>query len=230
MKCSLALASVALLCLALPASSQSVRASTKKVTGGQKGKTKTTVLMPTVSGSSAVVSFANRSLRADAAKVQAAFQKDAAQSLAGYGKDLPGPFELYLEPTFTLLSPNWVCGYWTIYQFTGGAHGMTTFASFNYTLVNGKPKNAGLADLFANAASAASDLTAVLTQKLFQNPNATFIADGTSKVDAGTTPFAMTKTGMTFLFEPYICGPYSAGTFKVPVAFGEIQATMKLRP
>lgn len=209
---------------------QSVRASTTKQTSSLKGKWKTTILMPTVSGRSTVVQFANGQLKRDANAVLASFKKAAQESLKGLPKDMAGTLELYLEPTFTLLSPNWVCGYWTVYEFMGGAHGMTTFRSFNYGLVGGKAKNAGLGDLFTNATSAAGDLTQVVTQKLLANPNATFIADGSSKVDASKTPFSATKTGLTFLFEPYICGPYAAGTFKVPVAWSEIQATVRLQP
>ncbi|HRI42577.1 MAG TPA: DUF4163 domain-containing protein [Fimbriimonadaceae bacterium] len=209
---------------------QSVKTTTAKQTSTVKGKWKTTVVMPSVSGRSAVIQFANAQLKKDANSVLASFKQAAQESFKDLPKDMAGTLELYLEPTFTLLNPNWVCGYWTVYEFMGGAHGMTTFRSFNYGQVGGKPKNAGLGDLFANKVSAAGDLTQVLTQKLLANKDAAFIADGSSKIDAGKTPFAATKSGLTFLFEPYVCGPYSAGTFKVPVAWKEIQAPARLQP
>ena len=42
-------------------------------------------------------------------------------------------------------------------------------------------------------------------------------------------PFTLTKTGLLFLLEPYIAGPYSEGTFKVPLAYKEIPAPFKLK-
>lgn len=221
---------VALAALLCGAHAQPVKATTAKQVSTVKGKWKTTIFMPTVSGRSTVVQFANGQLKRDATGMSNAFKKSAQESLASLPKDMAGNLEFYLEPTFTLLTPNWVCGYWTIYEFMGGAHGMTTFRAFNYGMVGGKPKNAGLGDLFANKVSAAGDLTQVLTQKLLANPDATFIADGSSKVDAATAPFCATKSGLLFLFEPYICGPYAAGTFKVPIAWKEIQAPIKLQP
>lgn len=221
----LALCSFAVLAVST-AYAQKVTTSVQK--GGVKNKWKTSITMPRVSGGSALANYANGQFKASSAGFLASFKKQINETFKE-GFDLPGPLELDAQPTFTLVSPNWITGYWTVYSFMGGAHGATGFVAFNYTMVGGKPKNAGLSDIFVNAKSASDDLTQLLTQKLLANPNALFIHDGTNKVAAEELPFTVTKTGLLFLIEPYIAGPYSEGTFKVPLAYKEIQAPFKLK-
>ena len=122
---SLALA--ACLLAALAATAQAVRSKIVKTTTSQKGKWTATVYQPSISGSSTVVQYANKSLKLVAAGQLALFKKSVAETLKGLDRDMPGPLEFQIQPTFTLLSQNWVCGYWTLYEFMGGAHGMTSF-------------------------------------------------------------------------------------------------------
>lgn len=209
------------------ASGQSV--STTKVKGGVKGKWTSSIVMPRVSGSGSLAAFANADLKKQAASMLAAFKSEANETLKG-GFKMAGLLEFDLQPTFTLVSSTWITGYWTTYAFYGGAHGMTGFVSFNYALIGGKARNARPTDLFSDPKSTFDDLDKILTQKLLANPNALFIKDGTSTVESDKLPFVVGKSSLLFLFEPYIAGPYSEGTFKVPVKYSEMLVKPKLRP
>ncbi len=115
----------------------------------------------------------------------------------------------------TLVSYNF-----TVYTFTGGAHGMTTFQSFVFDLANEKVLT--LADLFQPGidplAVIAPVAQQVVTEQLSEMTDADWIAQGTAPDPANYQDWVVTPDALVFFFEPYQVVAYAAGpqTVRIP--------------
>lgn len=133
------------------------------------------------------------------------------------------PFAYDAKATVSLERPGLITGYFTRYENLGGAHPMTYYHGFNVGLVNGRPKVLALSDLFRPGEDARNVAAAHVRAKLAGDARAVFLNDPDSNPsDADlTASWVLTPSSITFLLQPYIAGPYAAGSFFVKIPFRE---------
>lgn len=132
------------------------------------------------------------------------------------------PWELWIEyETFqhgeSLLSYNF-----TIYEFTGGAHGNTTFQSFVFDLDHERVID--LSDLFdeAGLADVATMAREQLQTQLGGMVDAKWLAEGTAPTLENYQSFVLTPDSLIFYFPPYQVAPYAAGKQTVTIPLDEL--------
>ncbi len=121
------------------------------------------------------------------------------------------PYELIVTDTVYLSNRNIVSVLYSIYSFTGGAHGMTTFIGYNYDIPNMKIITAK--EIFRPEATAEINK---LLSGYFKDPYNCFMSKPTLE-QASAVNFAFES--VIFTYEQYILGPYACGpaTVTVPV-------------
>lgn len=133
------------------------------------------------------------------------------------------PFAYDAKTTVSIEKPGLVTGYVTRYENLGGAHPMTYFHGFNIGVVNGKPKVLKLTDLFRAGEDAKNVAAAHVRAKLSGDSRAIFLNDPDSNPSDSelTSSWVLTPSGVTFLLQPYIAGPYAAGSIFVKIPYAE---------
>jgi hypothetical protein len=133
------------------------------------------------------------------------------------------PFAYDAKTTVSIERPGLVTGYITRYENTGGAHPMTYYQGFNVGMVKGRAKDLALGDLFRADEDARNVAAAHIRAKLANDPRAVYLggADSNPSDAELTSAWVLTPSGVTFLLQPYIAGPYAAGSFFVKVPFAE---------
>lgn len=157
--------------------------------------------VPVLPGSSALVRFANRDLRESMTKEFRTFSRDFTQQIKDLGKPVANLF-YEATPKFSTTSPTLISGHVLRFWFSGGAHPNTQIRTFNYAMVNGKPKSLTLADV----------LRPGVTPDSFVERHLLAAAMVTNIDRNYWNSFVIEEKGMTWLFEPYAIGPYSEGT------------------
>ena len=113
----------------------------------------------------------------------------------------------------------------TIYEYTGGAHGNTTLATFTFNLTDDTV--IPLSDLFADGLD--SGLAAIAPMAAEQVNSS--VADYTDSnwVETGTAPtadnyanFALSNDTLYFYFPPYQVAAYVVGTFTVKIPLSDV--------
>ena len=148
-------------------------------------------------------------------------------------KDLPELRGLGSVATYDLLANSFVSlertdlisGYLDIYQYTGGAHGNSSFQVINVGMFNGHPREIRLDDLFINGMDGQRELAMAVWSELTMNPNADWVKDGFTSFNELTkvvNNFVLTANGFKVLIEPYVVGPYAAGRFFVDVPYNQV--------
>lgn len=134
------------------------------------------------------------------------------------------PYELHATSTVTMHTMRLISCYFTVYMYTGGAHGNTAFVPFNFGILRGKVTPLKLADLFKPDFNYREVLNDLLMSKLSHDDRAAWVQEGSVSRVTNTQMerFVILPDGILFLFEPYEMGPYAVGTFKVKVGFEEI--------
>lgn len=121
------------------------------------------------------------------------------------------PYELMVGDTVYLSNKNIVSVLYTIYTFTGGAHGMTQFVGYNYDMVQMKELTAK--EIFKPEATA--EINKLLAE-YFKDPDNCFMSKPTlEQVSAVNLAFE----SVIFTYEQYILGAYACGpaTVTVPI-------------
>lgn len=103
----------------------------------------------------------------------------------------------------------------TVYTFTGGAHGMTDFYTFNYDLKNQKMLASG--DIVDHSHPEVIDQ---LLKSHFSNPENCFTTDPTL---GEVAVINFTPMAICFTYAPYILGPYACGAAEVTVPRSELK-------
>jgi hypothetical protein len=131
------------------------------------------------------------------------------------------------QPTISINRPNLISLYFTTDTFSGGAHGMTTFEPYTFAMVEGKPQRIFSKDIFTG--NYQSVLSVEVLGQLMKDARAAWVDDGSVRE---LTPdlidqFVVTPSGVTYLFQPYVMGPYAVGTFQVKVPAPNLQGILK---
>lgn len=112
------------------------------------------------------------------------------------------------------------------YEFTGGAHGLTTFNFLNFSTQNGdllSINNVFKNDELIEMNKLADDKFRVANGL---EPNQSYIESGffikTQTLELNNN-FAISDTGITFIFNPYEIAPYSEGHILIHFTFDEVE-------
>ena len=133
-----------------------------------------------------------------------------------------GPFELYITDSVFMATGKFISLRLLVYEFTGGAHGMTNFYAFNYDMQNGKflnPDeiidykqadliNKGLAKNFINRDSCFSDIPTLIN---------------------GFTALNVSPEAVCFTYPQYSLGAYACGVAQVSVPDPELKGILKVQ-
>ncbi|RXK80659.1 DUF3298/DUF4163 domain-containing protein [Chlorobaculum sp. 24CR] len=119
------------------------------------------------------------------------------------------------------------------YAFTGGAHGMTVAQYLVFETATGK--QLGLTDIFAPGFEATLDK---LIERRFRQMRGLSETEPLNSEKGGlfedkiahNDNFAITGSGLRFLYNQYEIAPYSAGQITVDLSFDELQAILKPLP
>lgn len=137
--------------------------------------------------------------------------------------------ELDINYSSSLFPPSFVSYKFDSYQFTGGAHGMTTVTTLNFDL--SKKKLLQLSDLFARKAAVAESLSVIsrseLRDILGDMLNEEMLENGTSKNLANFSRFMLAPRDLVIFFEPYAVAPYAAGVQVVSIPLTRLGTLLK---
>lgn len=125
---------------------------------------------------------------------------------------------------YTMNNAAIVSGMVSTYEYTGGAHGNTTYIMRTFAMHNGKPVRVTFDDIFKARASARPAVDQLVIGKLMKNPAATWVYEGQTKnlVKSQFEAFVVRREGLEFVFAPYEMGPYSSGTITVLCKWSEL--------
>ena len=145
------------------------------------------------------------------------------QPMVDYGLfPSPGPLVLDIDYELFGFSPSVAGIKFTVYEYTGGAHGMTTFQTLTFDLDAGRLLT--LNDLFAPGTDPLVTIAPLvqvsLAASLGDMSDADWIAQGAGPDPTNYQDWVLTPDALTFLFEPYQVAAYAAGpqTVSIPLA------------
>lgn len=179
-----------------------------------------------------VAALADRTLSGLVGSEMRAFLRQARKETPNPGYPM-APWGYGADTVASLARPDLVSAYVETYDFRGGAHGMTTYIGVNVGLVSGQATVLRLEDLFRPGVPARALAVDAVKERLRATPRAAWFQPG---VDPAYLPsdadlikdFVITPSGITFLIEPYVAGPYAVGSFFVKVPFAAFSG--KLNP
>lgn len=109
----------------------------------------------------------------------------------------------------------------TMYEFTGGAHGLTNIKTFNYDLKTGKQLN--LEDLFKLNSNYKDIINTHIEKKIKENPTIYFgVANNEFKGIRDNQEYYMSEEGIVIYFSLYEIAPYSTGIPMFTITWDEI--------
>ncbi|MBP3906402.1 MAG: DUF3298 domain-containing protein, partial [Peptostreptococcaceae bacterium] len=108
----------------------------------------------------------------------------------------------------------------TMYEFTGGAHGLTNIKNFNYDLVTGKELK--LEDLFKANSNYKEFINKHIEEEIVKQPEIYFQGqDGFSSIK-DNQDFYISDEGIVIYFSLYDIAPYSSGIPMFTITWDEI--------
>lgn len=108
----------------------------------------------------------------------------------------------------------------TLYQFTGGAHGLTSINSYNYDLDKGKEIQ--LQDLFKENTKYKEVINKQIQQEIDKNKGIYFNGENGFKGISDNQKFYITDKGIVIYFTLYEIAPYSTGIPTFTITWDEI--------
>lgn len=134
------------------------------------------------------------------------------------------PFQAQTVYQVHTLNPDLLSLTMDMYQYTGGAHGMTVRKSFNYNLKTGKML--GYQDLFKACVNYKEVIVHHVRDQIIKNPNVYFKeAMETVKGFTDEQPFYITPKGIVVVYGLYEIAPYAAGIQEFLVPFSAFQCS-----
>lgn len=138
----------------------------------------------------------------------------------GESEEMPAfNYQMYIRDSVFMADRELISVRLAVYTFTGGAHGMTDFYSFNYRVKDRAFLEPGqIVDLKHTAEFDR------LLQKNFKNPEKCFTEIPTLK--AGYTAFNISPEAVCFTYPQYVLGPYSCGPAEVYIPRTELKSLL----
>ena len=113
----------------------------------------------------------------------------------------------------------------THYEYTGGAHGNTTFFNANYWIRRGKIEQVRLSQLFKPMYLWQEQIDQLIRREL-RAQEALWLKDvklDPKRKDLLGAAFTFSEKGLEFHYHPYVVGPYTQGSFHVLLPMAEIR-------
>lgn len=161
-----------------------------------------------------------------------AARRDFVNSFIEYGLEYSAVvnWEMNIGYTEYQYSEDIVSIQFSIYDFTGGAHGNIRFETFTFDLANQQVLN--FEDLFQDEfdplVSIAPIVQTDLETQLGDMTDSQWITDGTGSNANNYRNFAITEDSLIFFFPPYQVAAYAAGPQSVEIPLADLQAILVL--
>jgi hypothetical protein len=112
-----------------------------------------------------------------------------------------------------------------VYQYTGGAHGNTFFATFIFDLET--ERVLGFDDLFLAGINPLETIYPIVQASLEEQladyePDLAWIAEGTGMNPDNYQNFVVSEDALIFFFPPYQVGPYALGPQQVSISLADL--------
>lgn len=188
------------------------------------GRWKVDLAYPVFNGSDALSKFATQMCTNEIHEAKG-FVKESTEFQKGQPKpEEPYPFTEKFK--VVLERPDLIVVDFSADIYLGGAHGSQADRFYCFGYVHGQPKRLKLQDLFKSGVDARQIMSKIVVEHLKKNQDAAWIQDGTVKdlSAMNAEQFGITKTGISFLFNPYEMGPYSSGSIGTLVSWSEIRS------
>lgn len=128
-------------------------------------------------------------------------------------------YELYIDYKLTYNKNNIISIPMNIYEFTGGAHGMTYLNSYNYNLINGKKLK--LSDIFKENIDYKKIIDNYIKYVIKKNPDIYFQGNNGFKGIKEEQSFYIEDDGIVIYFDLYEIAPYYVGIPKFKIKYDE---------
>ena len=128
-------------------------------------------------------------------------------------------YELYIDYKLTYNKNNIISIPMNIYEFTGGAHGMTYLNSYNYNLINGKKLK--LSDIFKENIDYKKIIDNYIKYVIKKNPDIYFQGNNGFKGIKEEQSFYIEDDGIVIYFDLYEIAPYYVGIPNFKIKYDE---------
>lgn len=113
----------------------------------------------------------------------------------------------------------------TYYQYTGGAHGLTTKISYNYDLKTGEKLN--LNNLFKEGFNYNDIIDKLIREEIAKEPSIYFDNGGLFKGVNEKQAYYLNRDGIIIYFQQYEIAPYSSGIREFKIPYGALKEGLK---
>ena len=128
-------------------------------------------------------------------------------------------YELYIDYKLTYNKNNVISIPMNVYEFTGGAHGMTYLNSYNYNLINGKKLK--LSDIFKENIDYKNIIDNYIKYVIKKNPDIYFQGNNGFKGIKEEQSFYIEDDGIVIYFDLYEIAPYYVGIPNFKIKYDE---------
>ena len=156
-------------------------------------------------------------------------KSDFIDSLKGDFYPVPAPYELDVTYATANHSASVVSLIFTVYQYTGGAHGSTTITTYTFDTANNRLIT--LDDLFTNTTDAltlvAPMAQAAIAKNLGDMNQPDMLQAGTAVDPQNYAAFSLDADSITFYFQQYQVAPYVAGIQQVSIPLAQLSSVLQ---
>ncbi len=188
----------------------------------KRGKIEAEMKLGRVPGSSPLANLARSTVRRAESKDYDEFMKQAREVERDFGYDWPGcSFESSSKVAFQ--DARAISIVVDCYQYLGGAHGIGVTRTYNFGLVQGKPKELSLKDVVG--AGNVEKVQILLIEKIVKHPRTAWKDMGwlTELSEEQLNRFWVNKKGLTWEFNPYELASYADGPFTFSLSWAEMK-------
>lgn len=197
-----------------------VAAYNAKVINASKASSRN--ILPTFLNSSKALSTLNSQLAENVQLRSSDFIKNG-EEFAMEKKAGRAGWEMTQDCKITYYSENLISLMTSIYEYSGGAHGNSAYATQTFDVSGSQPKELGLEDLFTGDTDYLNVLSNMVIEALKQK-NAPEVVNRriTSFEEKDLQNFFLTSKSIKFAFEPYAVGPYAAGSYFAEIPYSKL--------
>ncbi|MEG0799498.1 MAG: DUF3298 and DUF4163 domain-containing protein [Romboutsia sp.] len=160
------------------------------------------------------------------------FRNDIKSASKEYAKgykegDMKYKYEVFSEYKVAYNKDNTLSIPFTMYEFTGGAHGMTNIKSFNYDLLTGE--EILLKDMFKDGVDYKSVLNSYIKDDIdnTEDKNIYFTGDMGFKGIGDNQNFYISEDGIVVYFSLYEIAPYSSGIPMFTISWDQLNKYLR---
>ncbi len=134
-------------------------------------------------------------------------------------------WEITQNCKITYYSDNLISLMTRVYEYSGGAHGNTAYATQTFDVSGPEPKELNLEGLFVGDSDYINVLSNLVIEELKQQ-NAPEVVNGwiSSFGEKELQNFFLTSKSIKFAFEPYAVGPYAAGSYFAEIPYSKLSS------